>query len=77
MRCFLLLTVLGGSVPVPTYLNRDLMVIVSPTVLADCWGKSWILFNGSLPGKCVAETPKFILEKAPCVVPEGEAAKPD
>ena len=72
MRCFILVMLLANGHKVPTYLNRDLIVSVNSTVRSDCPGRSWITFNNSIPGKCVAETPREVMEK-PCVRKEGGA----
>ncbi|GJE55257.1 hypothetical protein [Methylobacterium thuringiense] len=71
MRCFVLLVALSDGVHVPVMVNRDLITTISPVVSRDCnGGKSHILFNGSLPGRCVVETPDEIMRK-PCVVGRG------
>lgn len=68
MRCFLLLLAIQGGERFPIYVNRDLMATVSPRVGESCpSARSFIIFNGSTPGRCVVEPPEEIMRK-PCVV---------
>ena len=75
MRCFLALMAVqfinDRPVQFPIFVNRDLMATVSPRMSDACPGaKAFIIFNGSTPGRCVAETPREVMEK-PCVRREG------
>ena len=68
MRCFILLMAIQGADMFPIVVNRDLMATVSPRVGESCpRAKSFIIFDGSIPGRCVVETYQEIMRKA-CTV---------
>ncbi|GEP11102.1 hypothetical protein [Methylobacterium gnaphalii] len=67
MRCFILLLAIQGGDSFPIVANRDLMATVSPRVGESCpKAKSFIIFNGSTPGRCVVETYTEVMRK-PCI----------
>ena len=77
MRCFILvLLLLGDGKQAVTYVNRDLMTTVSPTVTQECRGaKALIVFNSS-NSRCAMEYPDDIVRKG-CIKPEKGATAAD